>query len=97
MGACLLLLHRDSALACRRRYPTHGRRVALEPKHRSDAPCFPRYLHCLRDRAEGCTGTVHRGYMVEECMMVHDECKRMRLGEVEVPWVYLYAFDQDAE
>ncbi len=35
--------------------------------------------------------------MVEERTTVHDERKRTRLGEVEMPWVYLYVFDQDAE
>src|SRR5258708_5079842 len=36
---------------------------------RRDAPRLPRYLHCLGDRAEGCTGAVHGRYMVEECTM----------------------------
>ncbi len=35
--------------------------------------------------------------MVKEHTTVHNECKWMHLGEVEMPWVYLYVFDQDAE
>jgi len=98
-----VILHRDSALASRRRYPTHRCRVALKPTRRRESPRFPGsgYLHgpgCgLGGRAEGRTGAVRGGYVIEERTTMLDECKWTRLGEPgesDLPSAYLYVFDQ---
>ena len=82
--------HCDSTLASRPHYPTHRRRIALEPTRRRGAPRFPGYLHGLRGelvgRAEGCTGAVHGGDVVEKRTAVHDECKWTCLDEVTESW-----------
>ena len=92
------ILHRNSTLASRRRYPTHRRRVVFESTRRRGAQRFPGYLHdlgCrLAGRVEGCTGVVHGGGVVEERTTAHDECIWTSLGEVAR---HLYVFDQYAE